>query len=271
MGTNQSLCAVTPHNDQDGSPESGATVPSAKSLGTGISVQSARSHASAALRSALKAHDITQEGFARRIGVSRALVRNWCDERHDATFGDAYKVLAQQAGLSAVVASYRAALDVRMPHVEIVQRNRLRQLMREAGDVAEAEEEAEADGVVDRREHLVLAKEWGDIARVAQEAHVFHLTKAIPVDKFPGKCLFASAPIKPPPKPEEGADDDVREQDVIDVMTEEPMRLADIIDGMGDVDKEAVRRILRRLVGEDRVVKEGAGAGTTYKLAEGEA
>lgn len=180
---------LVPHAQQDAYADSSATVPGSKKPGTGISVQSARSHASIALRSALKVHEISQEAFAKRIGVSRTRVRDWCSESHDATFGDAYKLVAQQAGLGAVVDSYRAALDARVvldtppQQVEAVPHNRLRQLMREAADVAEAEDDAEADGVIDQREHLVLAKEWGDVARLAQEAHTHHLTKAMGSDK----------------------------------------------------------------------------------------
>lgn len=63
------------------------------------------------------------------------------------------------------------------------------------------------------------------------------------------------------------ASKDVREQDVIDVLTEEPMQLKDIEDALFEhADMDQVKRILKRMVGEGRVVQEGKARGTTYRL-----
>ena len=167
------------HALKDTSHDRNASVPRAKTLGTRTGVQAARRLASAALRSALKVHGITHERFADSLGVSRSLVRNWCDEDHERTIGDAYKIVARQVGLGGVIDSYRAALDVVDLAKQPVARDRLRQLQVEVGDVARTEMDAVADGVIDRGEHLALAREWLDVAKVAQEAHEYHLREAM--------------------------------------------------------------------------------------------
>lgn len=63
---------------------------------------------------------------------------------------------------------------------------------------------------------------------------------------------------------------DVREQDVVDAMTQEPMRFDDIKAALFEgADGEQIKRILKRLVGEEKVIQEGKARGTTYRLVEG--
>lgn len=170
---------VNGHSEEDGAGRRPASVRGAKYLGTRTSVQKARAQASMALRSALKAHGITHEAFASRVGVSKSQVRNWCDPGNDSTIGDAYKIVAREVGLGGVIDSYRAALDVVNPAASLPKVGRLRLLQVEVGDVARTEMEAEADGIVTREEHLALAREWEDVARVSRDAHVYHLRQAI--------------------------------------------------------------------------------------------